>query len=104
MPVESVADLSSMIDTDEFGAAATYTLSGGGVSTVNVIFDNEFIETDLQTGVEIASQNPHVMCITADLPTDAANGDTLVLGLIEYTVRVLQPDGTGISTLMLEVV
>ncbi len=103
MAVETSADLASMINTDEFGVASTYNLAGGGSSTVNVIFDEEFIETDLATGVEIATQNPHVMCISDDLPAGAARLDIIVINDVSYTVRVVQPDGTGTTTLMLEV-
>ncbi len=103
MAAESAADLAGMLLTDDFSVTATYTLAAGGVSTFNVIFDNEFIETDVQAGVEIATQNPHCICQTIDLPATAAPGDGIVISSISYTVGPPPlPDGTGITTIMLE--
>jgi len=91
-----------MLSLDDFAVASTYTLAAGGNSTINVIFDNEFIETDLQSGVEIATQNPNCQCRSSDLPGGAKAGDSITINSINYTVRIIQPDGTGITTMMLE--
>ena len=51
MAVESADDRAVFVDVDDFGSAATYTPSGGSASTVNGIFDNDFIEVDAGGGV-----------------------------------------------------
>lgn len=96
MAVETADDRAIFFSVDDFGVAATY---GGG--TVNGIFDNEFFEADAGGSVMVAMQQPRFMCRTADIPT-AAEGDAIVINAVDYTIRVVQPDGTGITTLVLE--
>ena len=101
MAVESAADRAIFFDVDDFGTAASYTPSGGSAATVNGIFDNDFVEVDAGGGVGIALQQPRFLCRTADV-SSAAEGDALVIGAVNYTVRIVQDDGTGITTLVLE--
>ena len=46
MAVETADDRAIFVGIDDFGVAATYTPSGGVASTVNGIFDNDFIEIE----------------------------------------------------------
>ena len=101
MAVESAADRAIFFDVDDFGAAATYTPDGGAASTVNGIFDNDFIEVDAGGGVGVALQQPRFQCRTADV-SSAAEGDAIVISSVNYTVRIVQDDGTGMTTLVLE--
>ena len=89
-------------DTDDFATASSYTPSGGSASTINGIFDNEFFEVDPPSGVGVVSAQPRFICTTADLPSGAAAGDAIMVGSAAYTVRVIQPEGTGVTTLDLE--
>lgn len=100
MAVETATELAVFFETDDFGVAATYTPSGGSSSTVNGIFDNEFFEAGLGE-VGVAFQQPRFVCRTSDLP-NAAEGDAIVINTVAYTIRVVQPDGTGTTTLVLE--
>ncbi len=102
MAVESAEDLASFFDTDEFALAATYTLQGGGASAVNGIFDDAFIEVEVGAGVPIGSTDPQFKCRSADVPATAAEGDTLTASGTVYTVRIIEPDGTGSTRLTLE--
>ena len=45
---------------------------------------------------------PQFVCLTSDV-SSAAEGDALVTGSVNYTVRDVIDDGTGITRLMLEV-
>lgn len=100
MAVESAADRAVFFDTDEFGTAATWTPSGGSAATVNGVFDSEYQEVGVsQVGVALAQ--PRFVCRTADAST-AAEGDTLLVGSTTYTIRVVQADGTGLTTMVLE--
>ena len=101
MAVESAADRAIFFDVDDFGTAATYTPDGGAASTVNGIFDNDFIEVDAGGGVGVALQQPRFQCKTADI-SSAAEGDAIVISSVNYTVRIVQDDGTGMTTLVLE--
>tara|TARA_R100000278_G_scaffold113608_1_gene91805 strand:- start:3221 stop:3532 length:312 start_codon:yes stop_codon:yes gene_type:complete len=101
MAVESASDRAIFVDVDDFGSAGTYTPSGGSASTINGIFDNDFIEVDAGGAVAVALQQPRFHCRTADV-SSAAEGDALVVGGVNYTIRIVQDDGTGMTMLVLE--
>lgn len=101
MAVESATDRAIFVGVDDFGVAATYTPSGGASSTVNGIFDNDFIEVDAGGGVGVALQQPRFHCRTADV-SSASEGDALVVSGVNYTIRIVQDDGTGMTMLILE--
>ena len=100
MAIESAADRAAFFDTDEFGSAATWTPAGGSATTVNGVFDSEYQEVAISQ-VGVALSQPRFVCRTADV-SGAAEGDTLSVGATSYTIRVVQDDGTGITTLVLE--
>ena len=101
MAVETADDRAIFVNVDDFGVAASYTPAGGVAATVNGIFDNDFIEADAGGGVTFALQQPRFHCRTADV-SSAAEGDALVVGGVNYTIRVVQDDGTGMTILVLE--
>jgi hypothetical protein len=101
MAVESADDLAVFFDADDFGTAATYTPSGGSASTVNGIFRNVFFEAEAGGNVGVAMQDPIFICRTADV-SSAAEGDAISISGTAYTVRVVEPDGSGVTRLMLE--
>jgi hypothetical protein len=101
MAVESATDRAIFVGVDDFGTAATYTPSGGASSTVNGIFDNDFIEVDAGGGVGVALQQPRFHCRTADV-SSASEGDALVVSGVNYTIRIVQDDGTGMTMMVLE--
>jgi len=102
MGVETEADRLFMINTTDFGTTATYTLVAGGVSSVVGIFDNEYFEADANTNVGFVSTQPRFVCTSASLPSTAGFNDTALINAITYKVRVVQSDGTGMTTLILE--
>ena len=96
MAVETADERAIFFNVDDFGVAATY--NGG---TVNGIFDNEFFEADAGGMVAVAIQQPRFLCRTSDVSA-AAEGDGIVINSVSYVIRVVQPDGTGMTTLVLE--
>lgn len=84
-------DLATFFTEAVFGSAATLD----GVA-VKGIFDNAYIDV-----MGIASRSP-----TFTLPTASVGASTqtsvLVVGGTTYRVTSLQPDGTGVTTLLLE--
>lgn len=101
MPVETADDLAVFVGVDDFGTAATYTPVGGAASTVNGIFDNDIVEVDAGGNIPMAIRQPRFLCRTQDV-SDAAEGDALVVNSVNYTIRVVDHDGTGMTTLALE--
>ena len=98
MPAETAADRAAMLDTDEFAVAATY--NGGAI--VNGIFDNEYAGVLDGAGAPVESTRPVFYCRTADVAS-AVHGDTLVISGTTYNVVGVEPDGAGMTTLILEV-
>lgn len=101
MAVESADDRSYFVAVDDFGVAATYTPAGGSASTVNGVFDNDFVEVDTGGSVTFAQQQATFMCRTADV-SSAAEGDAITISGENYIVRIVQADGTGMTNLILE--
>ena len=53
-------------------------------------------------GMGMATTQPRLTCATASLPANPV-GAAVVVGAASYVVAEHQPDGTGISVLLLEV-
>ena len=101
MAVESADDRAIFFSVDDFGVAATYTPSGGSAATINGIFDHEYFAADAGGSVVVAIEQPRFLCRTADV-VSAAEGDALTVNATNYTVKVVEDDGTGITNLVLE--
>ena len=73
------------------------------VASVDIsgIFDNEFIEVDAGGTVGVAIQQPRFLCRTSDV-SSATEGDAITILGVAYTIRIVQDDGTGMTTLVLE--
>lgn len=101
MPVESAADRLLFLDVDDFGTTASYTIQGGSAVNVIGIFDNEFIEINAGGTVGVAIQQPRFLCRTDDV-SSATEGDAITILTVNYTIRIVQDDGTGMTTFVLE--
>jgi hypothetical protein len=87
-----IEPIAGFFGTDGF--AVTATLNSVAVTG---IFDAAYYEP---LG-EVQGRQPMFMLPTASAPS-AAHGQTLVIGTTTYKVRGVQPDGTGVTTLILE--
>ena len=101
MAVEGDTERAIFFSSDDFGSAATYTPSGGSASTINGIFDKDYALAAIADGVGVGTNDPRFICRTSDV-SSAANGDAIVVNSVTYTVRNVEDDGTGITTLELE--
>jgi hypothetical protein len=94
-----------MIETEEdrrdfaavLGTAATWSV---GPAAVSVIIDNDHAEVSLGLA-GVSSRNPRALAVAADMPTVAV-GQTLTIAGTVYTIRDVQPDGTGMVALELQ--
>lgn len=95
-------DLTPFFATADFGRDANWTLQGGGSFTIQVIFDNEYLQ-DAAGQVEDASRMPVAWVSDAQIAQGAGmkRNDTLVIAGVTYTVAEIQPDGTGVSVIHL---
>lgn len=87
-------DLSPFLNASEFSVPAT--LPGGEV--VQVIFDNAY--EGALVGV-MESSMPTALGATSDLQA-LDHGSELQIGELSWVVAGIQPDGTGMTRLMLE--
>jgi len=98
MPVETALDRAGMLgDWD----TATYTPPqyphpSGETITISGIFDTEYVEIN-----QMESLVPTFTCRTADVSA-ARTGARMTVDSVEYSVRIPQSDGTGMTTLILE--
>lgn len=84
-------DLSEFLDDTELADNATI-----GASTIAGIFDNQFVEVHGIEGVR-----PVFTCAEANVSA-IAHGDALTIKSISFKVAGIQPDGTGLTSLILE--
>ena len=102
MAVETADDRAIFLSADDFGTTVLYQDYLGNVSNVVGIFDNDFIEVDAGGGVGYALQQPRFVCRTADMP-NAKENEILTINGLDDIIRVVQPDGTGMTTVVVEV-
>lgn len=102
MAVETSSDLASFFDEDEHGVAATYILAAGGSTSINGIYEDDFLAVEAGIKVPVAMSDPRFMCRSSDLPSGAAEGDSMTINGALHEVRVIQPDGTGVTTIILD--
>ena len=75
------------------------TVTRANRSSFTALFDRQFQLVGDPAGVE--SFAPALTCLATDVAT-AAHGDVLTVDGDDYTVRSIQPDGTGVTVLILE--
>jgi len=95
MSVETAADRTAMLA--DYGS----TVTKADASTFVAIFDNDFLAVDVDES-EVESTEPTLLARTADV-SGLAHGDSLTISAVSYTVRGIQPDGTGMTQIMLSV-
>lgn len=100
MAFDFASDLDAIFDTDEYAQTVTYIRQGYASAQIPVIFDNEYSVTLGVGEPGMGVPSPQALCKTADV-ANASRGDTFVVGGTTYYVQEVQPDGTGITTLIL---
>ena len=95
MSVETAADRNALLK--DYGT----TVTKADTSTFTAIFDNDFLAVDLDES-EVESTEPTLLARTSDV-SGLAHGDSLTISSTSYTVRGIQPDGTGMTQIMLSV-
>ena len=98
MAVETAADRLVMLT--DFGIEVAYT-HDGNTTNITGIFDKEYEAVDSGGGVAFAMEQPRFHVRTQDAP-NATDGDTLVISGVTYIIRVVMPDGQGMTELQLE--
>jgi len=100
MPLNLDADLAAILSTGEFAVTATYQPSSGPARTVRGIFDSAYQLADPGAYTGVASAEPAFTCRSSDV-SGARQGEALTVNGTTYRIRTPQPDGTGVTVLML---
>jgi len=114
MSVESDEDRLAFLDPELFGVEAIYTPKSTGVAGAPIagIFDDEHASFDpnrfmggpeyaQQMGAKFTSSGPKFSCRLSDLPDGGKKGSKLAVNGKTYRVHERQPDGTGMTVLVL---
>lgn len=94
-------DVERTIFLNDFGVCAQLRRNGKGRKTVKGIFDSEYTEIDVGGTIGFQSTSPRFVCKTSDL-CDVRDADSLTIDGDLYLIRVMQPDGTGMTEIQLE--
>ena len=95
MAIEDDNDRDTMLV--DGGVSATYN----GTATITVLFDDAYFEDGVGDGAGVDSSAPAALAKTSDV-SGATIGSTLVIGGTTYHVTSVQPDGQGMTRLVLE--
>ena len=90
-------DVPGLLSKD-FGITVTFS-SSSVTKDVTAIFDNEYLAEQLVEG-EVSSLEPQAHIATADIP-EAQAGDTLKVEGTTYNITNVEPDGTGLTRVVL---
>jgi len=93
-------NLNEFLNTDDFAVEATFTPSVGDAATIYGIFDAEYVTIDPGGTVGISTAAPVFQARTVDVV--GAYGGTLAVNSTTYDIIEVRPDGTGMTTLILQ--
>jgi archaellum component FlaF (FlaF/FlaG flagellin family) len=103
MAVETLDDRKVLLA--DFGVACTGSPTGGGSVSFTAIYDAQHALEEAGGFVAFSLDQPRLTCVTSEVST-LAEGDTVTVPVdavnTDYTIRVVMPDGTGITELALE--
>jgi hypothetical protein len=89
------ATLESRSNAVIFAKLANMTATIAGVANIRAIFDQQYVEP-----MGFAGSAPVLKCLSADVST-VVQGSAVVLGVVNYTVAAIKPDGNGLTLLQL---
>jgi len=103
MSIETLDDRKVLLA--DFGVACTGSPTGGGSVSFKAIYDAQHALEEAGGFVAFSLDQPRLTCVTSEVST-LAEGDTVTVPVdsvnTNYTIRVVMPDGTGITELALE--
>jgi hypothetical protein len=95
------SDLDRAVMLADWGVNGVLKRASKTRKTVKGIFDSAYTEVDMSGSVGFTSTTPRFVCRSCDI-VDAADADSVVICGESYLIRVVQPDGTGMTELILE--
>lgn len=96
MAIDFETDLAEMLSTDNHGTVVTVPATS---ATFNAIYNNEYFRQDVgEVGFDTTEQ---VIYATDTDVASLVKGDLLAIGGVYHTVATIEPDGTGLTRLVL---
>jgi len=95
-------DVADILNTDEFASVITANAGDTDEFTFNGIFDDAQMVQDMQTGRYIKAE-PTIVCKTSDIST-LSKSDKVTVNSIEYFIREILDDGTGVTLLRISLI
>lgn len=99
MALESAQDLLNFFDTDTHGTTASISIDGSS-SNISVIINKEYFAIAGES-VDVDGTQPVVTCRSSDV-TGVDTDDTITIDTVTYNIVNIQPDGTGVTVLILQ--
>ena len=99
MALETAQDLLNFFDTETHGVTANISIDGTS-SNISVILNNEYFAIAGES-VDIDGTQPVVTCRSSEV-TGVDTDDTITISSITYNITNIQPDGTGVTVLILQ--
>ena len=87
-------DLDIFLDVNEFAVDVIFKSN-----TIQGIFDNEFLAV-VEDEIGVETTVPQCQFNTSDV-SSAAHGDVMTINSIDYNIIGIQPDGTGMTLILL---
>ena len=94
------SDLDDIFNTNEFAEDATLIFESGITKTIQIIFDNETVQIDPETGAKLVSSDPIFSCKSSILHGITNKCKVRIRGKL-YRIERHDPDGTGVSSVVL---
>tara|TARA_Y100001938_G_scaffold136950_1_gene200522 strand:- start:46 stop:351 length:306 start_codon:yes stop_codon:yes gene_type:complete len=99
MALETAQDLLNFFDTDTHGTSASVSIDGT-VTSISVILNEEYFAIAGES-VDVDGTQPVVTCRSSDV-SNIDTDDTIVINARTYNIVNIQPDGTGVTVLILQ--
>lgn len=101
MTVETAADRASLLT--DFGVEVTWQVGVATPATLTAIFDSGTVRQEFADTVSALNRRATIICREADLPSGAGGtSDQITVDGNDYTLKALEPDGTGMTVAVLE--
>lgn len=99
MPIETASDRANLLA--DFGVPCVWTPTVGSPVTITGIFDYEYQQVEAGGTMGFAMRVAKLLVRSADVP-GISDGAALTIEGGSYIVRIVMPDGTGMTELFLE--
>ncbi len=105
MTIDSASN--AFFNVNDWAIQVTWTVAATSDKyVVTGVFDKTYFSAPDDFGIAVSSNSPSFTMKTSDIPTGAKVDDTLLIPVndvdVNYKVKVIERDGTGVSLLQLQ--